>query len=168
MKKILLLCSLLFTLASLNCFAQLNIESGENVCSTDYYTIESVVVTYSGFSGFPVRLSVKQHRSGSYSLFDNRHGIEINLGKTKESALQSLKDLYSLCLMEVTERKVFFFKDKANVDFEVKLEVEYPNSGCVYISRTKEIDSIEILKNKKTDLKILISSLESYKPVKFR
>ena len=159
MKKILLLCCLLFSFTSMNCFAQLTIQSG-NVCAEEYYRIGYVEANARQY------LTLKQHRSGSYILLCGGE-ITINLGKSKESALQSLKDLYELCSNPKEER--YIIKDKANQNITIvnSLGSSFQPSITIYRSDDMWAADCIILSGNIKFIEELISKLSSYKPVKF-
>lgn len=105
MKKILLILSILFV--SMECFAQFHVEDGVVYCDLEYLIIGRIQANY--FDD----MAVCQHPSGyAFMLLEgDRVLATVDIGKTKEEAIDGMKKLTELLTQDVSKRKEFNLKD---------------------------------------------------------
>lgn len=113
MKKFLVTLAIIF--ACMDCFAQFHIEDGAVYCDYEYLIIGRIQ------ANFFDDMAVCQHPSGyAFMLLEgDKVLVTVELGETKEQAMEGMDDLIRLVTQNVTKRKEFHLKDMHGKDVSV-------------------------------------------------
>lgn len=120
MKKVLVILSFLF--AGINCFAQFYTENGVVYCDSDYLIIGRIQ------ANFDDDMAVCQHPSGYALMILDKDNVlvTVDLGKTKEQAIENIDEFTKLATQKVSARQDHFLKNME--DNDVRMTV-YPSTS---------------------------------------